>query len=238
MAVRGVLFDVDDTLFDYAASERAGVLGQLAAQGLLERFASPDAAHELWTAIMVEEYEHFLTGRATWTEQRRQRVLRFLGHLDLVPAEGLTEHQTASWFAGYEVHRSSSWAAFPDAGPVLKLLAPDFRIGVVSNSSTAYQRTKLADIGLLEHFGEVVLCPDVHGSAKPDPSIFLAGCAALGLPPAEVAYVGDNWEVDAVGSRAAGLRPYWLDRNGTAEQLRDGIVVINSLHQLVGSLNR
>lgn len=53
--------------------------------------------------------------------------------------------------------------------------------------------------------------------AKPDPAIFLAGCDALGLPPAECAYVGDLPDVDALGAHAAGLRAVWLDRPVTEE---------------------
>ena len=43
------------------------------------------------------------------------------------------------------------------------------------------------------------------GVEKPDPAIFRAALDALGVAPAEALYVGDLYEVDVVGARAAGM---------------------------------
>jgi FMN phosphatase YigB (HAD superfamily) len=40
---------------------------------------------------------------------------------------------------------------------------------------------------------------------KPHPRGFLQACAALGLRPADVLYVGDRPDVDLAGARAAGM---------------------------------
>jgi HAD superfamily hydrolase (TIGR01458 family) len=42
-------------------------------------------------------------------------------------------------------------------------------------------------------------------AAKPAPSLFLEGCRHMGLPPGQVAMVGDDAEVDAAGAARAGL---------------------------------
>ena len=44
------------------------------------------------------------------------------------------------------------------------------------------------------------------GVEKPDPAIFRAALEALGVAPEEALYVGDLYEVDVVGARAAGHR--------------------------------
>ncbi|WP_084693153.1 HAD family hydrolase [Actinomadura atramentaria] len=44
--------------------------------------------------------------------------------------------------------------------------------------------------------------------------MFAAACAALGLPPRRVAYVGDRLDTDARGALRAGLHGVWLDRSG------------------------
>ncbi|MEV2268002.1 HAD family hydrolase [Nonomuraea africana] len=192
----GVLFDIDDTLFDYTSSERAGLLGHLAAEGLLESFASPEEAVALWHAIMEEEYARFLAGELSFEEQRVVRVRRFLGR-------AVPDHD--AWFARYSALVAQEWAAFPDARPVLEALAPRFRLGVVSNSSLAHQRAKLTALGLAGHFGEAIVCSHEYGRAKPHPEIFLAGCELLGLPPEQVAYVGDKYDVDALGREGRGV---------------------------------
>jgi FMN phosphatase YigB (HAD superfamily) len=52
------------------------------------------------------------------------------------------------------------------------------------------------------------------GVAKPDPVIFEAALTALGVTAPEAILVGDAWQADVVGGRAAGLRTVWLNRKG------------------------
>ncbi len=72
---------------------------------------------------------------------------------------------------------------------------------------------------------------DAFGVGKPDPRIFRHACAVLGPAPAEVAYVGDELDVDARGARDAGLVGVWLDRHGTGES-PDDVPVVRSLDEL------
>lgn len=238
MPILGVLFDIDDTLFDYSGSEAAGVLAHLQEQGLLDRFADSAAALKLWREVMERHYARFLKGELTFTGQQRERTREFLARIGAGIRADLSDEGTAAWFDGYRAHRDAAWAAFPDAEPVLRRLAPDYRLGIVSNSSAEHQHRKLDAIGLLPYFGNSITCSEQHGAAKPAPSIFLAGCTSLGLQPNEVAYVGDKYETDAVGSHRAGLHAYWLDRanvNATTA-VSTGIRVIDSLDELPATL--
>lgn len=228
MTLRGILFDIDDTLFDYSASERFGVLGHLEAEGLSDRFTSPDEALRIWREIMEEEYSRFLAGEITFKEQQQLRVMRFLDKAGIVPDD------PDAWFARYAALRNARWEAFPDAAPVLDALAKRFRLGVISNSSLAHQLGKLESIGLGTHFAhEVIVCSSEYGCAKPDPAIFLEGCARLGLEPYETAYVGDKYDVDAIGARDAGLTAFWIDRSAGDRGEHEGIKVIHSLTELL-----
>lgn len=229
--VRGVLFDIDDTLVDYSGSDEIGVIAHLRDEALLHHFPTPAAALALWREIMDVEYARFLAGELTFTGQQRERTRRFFAHI----GEPEPDDQKA-WYERYKAHRDTHRRAFPDAEPALRKLAPDFRLGIVSNSSIAHQRRKLDSFGLLEFFGDAIVCSDPHGAAKPAPSIFLAGCAAIGLAPHEVAYVGDKYTVDALGAQAAGLTGYWLDRAATGTATEPGIRVISTLEDLPAAL--
>ncbi|WP_460072776.1 HAD family hydrolase [Streptomyces sp. YKOK-I1] len=237
MPIQGVLFDVDDTLFDYSTSEEVGVLAHLREQRLLDRFPDPATALAFWRKIMEVQYARFLGGELTFSEMRIERTRRFLSHVGR-DTSAMPDHEASSWFARYEAHRNAAWAGFPDAEPVLRRLAPDYRLGIVSNSSVDHQRDKLHAIDLLRYFGDVLICSEQHGAAKPSASIFLAGCTSLGLPPHEVAYVGDKYTLDAVGAHDAGLHAVWLDRASTGSRAvtNDGIRVINSLDELPDAL--
>ncbi|THV40239.1 HAD family hydrolase [Glycomyces buryatensis] len=75
---------------------------------------------------------------------------------------------------------------------------------MLSNSSADHQRRKLDAIGLLSYFGDRLVCSDQYGAAKPAPSIVLTDCTSLGLQTHEVAYIGDEYELDAIGAQPAG----------------------------------
>ncbi|MBL1073953.1 HAD family hydrolase [Nocardia sp. 2] len=227
MTIRGILFDIDDTLIDYAASARTAVVGHLAAQELLDRFESPETAAALWLALEEELYPRYLAGELTFRGQQLLRTERFLAHI------GVTGSDTAGWFDGYATLRDTTWRAFADVAPALGKFSGTVALGVVSNSSLAYQTGKLRAVGLLDHFGEAILCSSEYGAAKPDPSIFHAGCALLGLPPEQVAYVGDRYDVDGLGARDAGLRAHWLDRSKSGSVAEAGVTVIHSLEELI-----
>ena len=233
MPILGVLFDVDDTLFD-SGSEAASLLAFLRMHDLSDRFPDDAAAIALWRAIRERHYARFLNGELAFAEQQRERARELLVHIGAATHAGLSDEEASAWFAAYQAHRHATRAPFPDAEPALSKLAPDFRLGVVSNSSADHQRRKLDAIGLLAYFEDRLICSAEHGAAKPAASIFLAGCDSLGLQPHEVAYIGDNYETDAIGAHRAGLRGFWLDRtNGkSATAINADIRVIRSLDEL------
>src|SRR3954452_19825244 len=99
-----------------------------------------------------------------------------------------------------------------------------------SPSNVAVAFTTLSVAGLLERVG-VLVGMDVFGVGKPDPRVYRHACAVLGVDPAQVAYVGDELDVDARGAREAGLLGVWLDRHGSGQSPPD-VPVVRSLDEL------
>ncbi|MEV6421482.1 HAD family hydrolase [Streptomyces sp. NPDC051662] len=226
MPIRAVLWDIDDTLFDYTSADRVGMRSHLAAEGLADRFPTVDRALGRWREITDLNWDRFAAGETDFQGQRRDRVRMFLG------AE-LSDAEADAWFERYIVHFESAWSLFPDSLPVLDGLAADYRQAVLSNSSIHNQDRKLRVLGVRDHF-EAVLCAAELGVAKPDAAAFHAACDALALDPREVAYVGNEPDIDAGGAVAAGLAGVWLDRGGVGG--RPELVRITDLGQLPGLL--
>ncbi|WP_405712691.1 HAD family hydrolase [Streptomyces xanthophaeus] len=226
MPIRAVLWDIDDTLFDYTGADAAGLARQLDAERLGERYGTPEQALAVWREITDRHWERFAAGEVTFQGQRLDRVRDFL------EAPGMTDAESLLWFDRYVEHYQAAWALFPDVVPVLDALAATHRHGVLSNSSLANQDPKLRRLGLRERF-EVLVCAAELGVSKPDAAAFLAACEALGLPPGDVAYVGDQPEIDARGARDAGLVAVWLDRTaGSRGPGPDGVHRIAGLERL------
>ncbi|WP_405984653.1 HAD family hydrolase [Streptomyces sp. NBC_00872] len=226
MPIRAVVWDIDDTLFDYTGADRVALRGHLAAEGLGERYGSVDQALARWREITDQHWGRFAAGETDFQGQRRDRVRSFLG------AE-VSDTEADGWFQRYAVHFEAAWTLFPDSVAVLDRLAPDYRQAVLSNSSLRNQDRKLRALGVRDHF-ETVLCAAELGVSKPDAAAFHAACDALALDPREVAYVGNEPDIDAGGAVAAGLAGVWLDRDGRGG--RPELVRITDLGQLPGLL--
>jgi len=226
MVIRAVLWDVDDTIFDHTGADRVGMRAHLEREGLPDGYGSIEQALAAWRTITVAQWARFTAGEADFEGQRRDGVREFLS----LP---LDDTEADAWFARHVVHYEAAWALFPDVLPVLDLLAGRLRHAVLSNSSIRHQDRKLRALGVRDRF-EAVVCAVELGVSKPDAGAFHAACDALGLEPQEVAYVGDEPDIDAGGAVAAGLVGIWLDRRGRGG--RPELVRISELGQLPGLL--
>lgn len=235
MVIKAVVWDVDDTLFDYTTADREGMRSHLVAEGLMARFDGAEQALAHWREITERQWARFSAGEADFETQRRDRVRVFL-------ERELTDPEADDWFARYLSHYESAWSLFPDVLPVLDALAHSHRHAVLSNSSLTVQDRKLRSLGVHDRF-ETVLCAVELGVSKPDAAAFLAACDALELAPRQVAYVGDHPEIDGRGAADAGLLSVWIDRTGAHAPVRaDGgphrIVSLAELPVILGSDTR
>lgn len=208
--IRGVLFDIDDTLVDleYAMTTALREVSEHLLPGLdqpgWERFG------RIFTHETTHYYDRYLAGELTFNDQRLLRGRAALGHFGVDLADGEEAHR---WLSAYSELQPSLVRAFGDVIPLLDLLdSARVPYGAVSNNVHDYQRAKLDSAGL-ERVRRLV-GTDTVGAAKPEPAIYLEGVRLLGTPAQETLYVGDNRLLDAEGSTAAGLVGVWLNRAG------------------------
>ncbi|MFV0133452.1 HAD family hydrolase [Streptomyces sp. HMX87] len=207
MAIKAVVWDIDDTLFDYTTADREGMRAHLVAEDLLGRYGSAEQALLHWREITDAQWARFAAGEVDFVTQRRDRTRVFLDRPELTDAEA------DDWFERYLRHYEAAWSLFPDVLPVLDALAASHRHAVLSNSSLTVQDRKLRVLGVHDRF-EAILCAAELGVSKPEPAAFRAACDALGVAPYEAAYVGDHPEIDGRGAADAGLLSVWIDRGG------------------------
>jgi FMN phosphatase YigB (HAD superfamily) len=74
------------------------------------------------------------------------------------------------------------------------------------------------------------------GWEKPAPQIFEAALECLGLPPEEVAFVGDFLRYDIAGAQAAGMKGIWKRVEGRPEEADDHTVVPDATITRIGEL--
>ena len=168
--------------------------------------------------------------RAT-DRQRADAYLEALFTQAGVPAERMPEVRQCLVALHDERHLWSS--TLPGTRDALaRLRAARLRLGVVSNSDGRVEAA-LEAAGLLEFF-EVVIDSALAGVEKPDPAIFHAALTALGVPAQEALYVGDLYDVDVLGARAAGMDAVLFAPSAVAEV--DGCRTVRSITALVDDL--
>ena len=108
----------------------------------------------------------------------------------------------------------------------LERLAEDATLGVITNGTPDWQRGKLVHAGLDDVFevadsdvttgkqpaDDAVVTSYEAGAHKPDPAPF--ELAMERLPAEEYVMVGDDYEADVEGSRAAGFVPVHFENEG------------------------
>jgi len=218
-----LLFDLDDTLWPIApviaTAEQSwhDWLAQRVPQ-LTERYSIAElrsrrmALLERQPELIVDLYQL----RRVALEQALQEIGSDLSHL-----EGAMAH-----FADCR----NAVTPYADVAPGLATLQALLPLGVVTNGNA-----DLGVIGLHQHF-KVNLAASRFGRAKPDPAIFHAACAELGVDPAHAVYVGDDLRLDVQGAQRAGMRAVWMRRSDVKAASLEGVqpdAVCQDLHELV-----
>lgn len=79
-----------------------------------------------------------------------------------------------------------------------------YRIGLITNGDTDFQKAKLVSGKLLPFFDHVIVSEEV-GIEKPTPQIFQMCALALGVKLSECLFVGDTIATDIIGAQNAGM---------------------------------
>ncbi|HWJ81959.1 MAG TPA: HAD family hydrolase [Nocardioides sp.] len=226
MAIRGVLFDLDDTLFDHRGAADRGVRTWLAGLGL---DGALDDHVERWFALEAFHYERYQSREISHVDQRRARIRAFLPGWDL--ADDAIADDT---FAGYLACYRAAWSAFADAAAAIEAaLGAGLPVGILTNGDQTVQEEKVRRIGLAP-YGVPVFASSTLPAAKPKPRAFAAACASLGVDPHGCVMVGDSLHHDVRGATAAGMTAVLVDRYGRYDRRADAADVrrVRSLAEL------
>lgn len=219
--IRALSFDADGTLWDFRKVMRHSLA--LALYELRREVGKAAAGLTVDALMETRDRVAAMSGPDRVLEDvRREAFGQTLLEIG-APDDELAERLSAL----YLHHRFHDIELYPDAAPALEGLRGRYQLGLLTNGNTYPERCGLAGI-----FDFVVLAQD-HGFRKPDPRLFHVAVQQCGCRPEEVLHVGDSWENDVVGARAAGLSAVWLNREGAPRPaLEPEVVEVSSLAEL------
>ncbi|MDP4198445.1 MAG: HAD-IA family hydrolase [Bacteroidota bacterium] len=205
--LKAVLFDLDDTLFDHRHSSREA-LALLQQDFFGDRDeVTLDELEAANHAILNEVHVEVLAGTLGPDEARVKRFGMFFRRFGIK----LSTHDLQIVAASYRANYQSSWRAMPGAEKLLRALRHrGVKTSIVTNNLVEEQMSKLARCGLLELLDSITISEEA-GFSKPDARIFQIALDRLGLEAQETVMIGDAWENDILGARAAGIRSVWYN---------------------------
>ena len=217
MRYRTLLFDLDLTLFDFAASERLAFAECAHAAGL----PTTPEVFDRYKVINGRLWAGVERGELTPAEAGRRR---FDELLDEFGASGATADVSSDELGqmfqhGLGAHGELYAEAAPVLDSLLDALAPQAELGLVTNGLTTVQRAKVARLGLDRWFDPIVISDEV-GLAKPDPAIFdltfdeLDRIHGTRDRRSQTVMIGDSLTSDMAGARAAGIATCWFNPAG------------------------
>jgi 2-haloacid dehalogenase len=213
MRYRTLLFDLDLTLFDFAASERLAFAECADAAGLP---TSPEV-FDRYKVINGRLWAGVERGELTPAEAGRRR---FDELLDEFGASGATADVSSDELGQMFQHGLGAHGElYPEADAVLDAIASKAELALVTNGLTTVQRAKVARLGLDRWFDPIVISDEV-GLAKPDPAIFDLTLDELDRVHgargrrSQTVMIGDSLTSDMAGAQAAGIATCWFNPAG------------------------
>ena len=199
-----IAFDLDDTLWPCMPTIHRAE--ETLYRWLERHYPRITAAHD--AAQIVELRREFSRREPRYAIDMtalRREFLQYLGERHGYDGDTLAARGFEVFFAARQ-----QVEFYADVVPCLERLRRRYRLGAISNGNASVEHVGLGH--LIEH---AVGASDLQ-LAKPDPGIFHHLAERFAAEPAQIAYVGDHPEYDVQGSREAGLRAIWINREGLA----------------------
>ncbi len=220
--IKGILFDLGDTLLDFGPVETLKLFAEGARQAYsyLQRLGQPVPSFAKYhrrqlRAVQWQLLKSHLTRREFNSLDVLDRTSKAMGQ-NLTPEQ--TEEMAWLWYeplsrcVAIEDGLGEMLEGFRRGGLVMAVVSNTFVPGQVLDRH-------MAKLGLLEYFPVRIYSCDVR-HRKPHPKIFLTCLKRLGISPQEAVFVGDKLRADIDGAKQVGMVTVLKDPSGTRRHRR------------------
>ena len=211
MYYKGIIFDLDDTLYNYTECHAVALRTCIEFLCSIARYEY-DSVFIMYTEIS-KQLKYELPGVASSHNKSIyfKQLLEKLG----VSYSHYTTINDMYWRTFYETMR-------PFCG-VCEFIKWNrnigVKIGILTDYETEYQIIKLEKLGLLDLVDYIVTSEEI-GIEKPSCRAFLTILDRMKLIAEDVCMIGDNYEKDILGASGMGIFGLWFCQNVSASMLR------------------
>lgn len=201
--IRNVLFDLDDTLFDFHKAEKIALTKTLVHFGIdpteetLALYSTINAAH--WKRLELGEIS-----------REEVKVGRYRELFETIGVECDPVKATAY----YESMLAIGHYFMPGAPELLEELYRKYRLYIVSNGTAKVQEGRIGSSGIAKYMDGIFIS-QILGANKPDRQFFDICFAEIpDFSLSETVIIGDSLSSDIKGGINAGITTVWFNPKG------------------------
>ncbi len=194
--IKVVLFDMDNTLFDFVAAKLIAcreILLHISREKYLAR------ENENIAGDPSELFGYFLRG--VYGFEDCENIKDYMQERRLFTAQRYRQCCEI-----YEREKLQNLKLYPGVRETLdKLKTFGLKLAIITDANRYHARARLTKVELLDSF-DILIAADMTGTKKPDPAHFLFALEALDANPEESLVVGDSIRRDMAPARKLGLK--------------------------------
>lgn len=203
-----IIFDADETLFDFKKSEREALKNTI-----LEFDIEYDENYHLnvYKEINTAIWREFEDGIITQEKLKVERFRRLSNRLNF-------EFDEVEFAKSYMKHLSYASFLFDDSIKLMQNLSKDYRLIIITNGLKDVQDNRIRKSIISRYFEDIVISEEVK-LAKPNPKIFEHALNNINhTEKHKVLMVGDSLTSDIQGGINFGIDTCWFNPNKTVNK--------------------
>ena len=216
--IKAVFFDLYHTLVGYKPTQEVLEARALKSLGIN---ISPEALRR--PLIAADEFIYNEIARRPLSyRSREEKMALYARYQEKVLKEAgiKNDEKLVLGLLGKMQRTKMNLVLFDDVAPVLtELKEKGLILGLISNVEQDMTET-LTRLGLPTWL-EIVVTSQDTGFNKPRPEIFREALLQAVVKPSEAIYIGDQYQVDVLGARGAGMKGILLDRGDYYQDITD-----------------
>ncbi len=196
-----LIFDADETLFDFKKSEKEAFKNTMHQFNIdYEENYHFTIYHEINVAIWKE----FEQGLITQEKLKTERFRRFINRLNMCLDEVELAH-------AYMEHLSNASFLYEGCEELIKSLSLTYRLCIVTNGLSLVQNKRIRKSGIAKYFDTIVISEEIS-IAKPNPAIFEYALEQMQYSDKnKVLVIGDSLSSDIRGGANYGADTCWYN---------------------------
>ena len=209
----GVIFDCDNTLYDYE------YVNEIALNKLFETISLENNLYKEQIEIIYKEINNNIK-KSNNTNNKFNKTIYIKKLLEEL---NLSLSLLNNYLNVYKNEFNSNCKIYDNVSDLFKILKQrNIKIAICSNNIFIQQYDKLNSSGLLDYI-DFIQTSDECGEEKPNLNIFFNIQNKLGIPFDNIAFIGDNYEHDIVPSLKLKMLPFHFIK-GTGLSLKNNYI--------------